>query len=141
MRIEITRRSLVVGVVGAGIAAPLVGRPGEQGLDHRRRRAFETLVEAVYGRQAVAARHGQSSAADRLAQVYDAALPARRREIDGVLDELVAARLAHRTTAERRAVISGWAAAGGDRRATAARALALAGAAFGPTDRPLAAVI
>jgi hypothetical protein len=141
IRVALTRRSLLV-LAGSAATAPVLLRlVGERGFDGERRVAYEALCEALLVARALPDRTGASGAADRLADVYADALPARRREIDLVLDALIAARLAHRHAAERLQVLREWAAAGGERRATAARALDLAGAAFGPADRPLPVVV
>jgi hypothetical protein len=73
--------------------------------------------------------------------LYADALPRRRQEIDDVLDSLAQAGLADRRPADRIALLRQWAAAGGERRALAARATALAAAAYGPADRALPVVI
>jgi hypothetical protein len=77
-----------------------------------------------------------------LSVLYGDALPGRRREIDVVLDALSDARFARIDTAARIRVLRRWTAAGGERRALAGRALALAAAAYGPADdRALPVVI
>jgi len=130
----LTRRSLLAAVGAAALAPPLWRSLQERGYDRDRRRAYEALVTAL-------ADHGSlprdAGAADRLAEIYRESLPRRRREIEQVLDALSRARVEKRTPAQRVALLRHWAAAGGDHRALAARALALAGAAYGPAERPL----
>ena len=138
MRGALTRRSLLAAAGAAAIAPPIVRLLGERGYDRDRRRAYEALVEALADHGALPADGG---AGDRLAAIYRQSLPRRRREIDAVLDALTRARLADQTPAERVALLDDWAAAGGERRALAARALALAGAAYGPAERPLTVAI
>src|SRR4051794_26997972 len=130
----LTRRSLLAAAGAAALAPPLWRSLQERGYDRDRRRAYEALVAALadYG-----ALPGDAGAGDRLAQLYGESLPRRRREIDDVLDALAHARLDKRAPSDRVALLRMWAAAGGERRALAARALALAGAAYGPTERPL----
>ena len=134
----LTRRSLLAAAGAAALAPPLWRVLQERGYDRDRRRAYEALVAALADHGALP---GDGGAGDRLALLYRESLPRRRREIDAVLDALAEARLADRTPAQRVAVLRGWAAAGGERRALAARALALAGAAYGPAERPLTVAI
>lgn len=111
----------------------------ERGYDGDRRRAYEALVQALVADGALPG--GGGDAGDRLAALYRDALPGRRREIDSVLDKLARANLARKPVSERLSLLRAWSAAGGERRVVAARALALASAAYGPADRPLTVVI
>ena len=133
----LTRRSVLAAAGAAALAPPLVW-VGQRGYDRDRRRAYEALVAALTDHGALPADGG---AGDRLAALYRESLPRRRREIDAVLDALAQARLADKTPPQRVALLREWAAAGGKRRALAARALALAGAAYGPAERPLTVAI
>jgi hypothetical protein len=111
----------------------------ERGYDADRRRAYEALVQALLAHRALPG--GGGDAGDRLAALYRDALPVRRREIDAVLDTLARANLAQKPVPDRLRLLRDWSAAGGERRVVAARALALASAAYGPADRPLTVVI
>lgn len=136
-----TRRTLLLAGLAAVVAAPAARLLGDRGYDPERRRAYEALVEALLDHGSLPGRASEArAAADRLAELYADALPARRREIDAILDA-IGGNLARRSKAERVALLRDWAAEGGERRALAARATALAGAAFGPADRPLTVVI
>ena len=139
----ITRRTLLLGALAtAAAAAPVWQFVRERGYDRDRRQAYEALVEALSDVRALPATTADAPAAgDRLEALYADALPRRRREIDAVLDELARAGVAQRSPSERIALLREWAAAGGDRRATAGRALALAAAAYGPADRALTVAI
>ena len=138
---KLTRRSLL-GAAATAVAVPsLWGLIRERGYDRDRRRAYESLVDALVEHGALPRGGGASAPGDRLADLYRDALPRRRREIDGVLDRLASARFADKRPAERIDLLRRWAREGGDRRVLAARSLALAGAAFGPADRPLPVVI
>ena len=134
----LTRRSLLAAAGAVALAPPLWRALEERGYDRDRRRAYEALVAALADHGALPADGG---AGDRLGELYRASLPRRRREIDAVLDALADAKLADKTPARRIALLREWAAAGGERRALAARALALAGAAYGPAERPLTVAI
>ena len=134
----LTRRSVLAAAGAAALAPPLVRLLGERGYDRDRRDVYEALVAALADHGALPADGG---AGDRLAALYRESLPRRRREIDAVLDALAQARLADKTPPQRVALLREWAAAGGKRRALAARALALAGAAYGPAERPLTVAI
>lgn len=134
----LTRRSLIAAAGAAALAPPLWRPFQERGYDRDRRRAYEALVAALADHGALP---GDAGAGDRLAELYRESLPRRRREIDQVLDALSRARLDKRPPGERVALLKDWAAAGGERRALAARALALAGAAYGPAERPLTVAI
>jgi hypothetical protein len=114
----------------------------QRGYDRERRRAYQALVEALLdaGKLPGVPREA-TQAGDRLASVYRDALPRRRGEIDAVLDALADARIAEQRPAQRLQTLRRWVAAGGERRALAARAVDLASAAFGPADRPLPVVI
>jgi hypothetical protein len=141
-RANLTRRSLLVASAAAAVALPLARTLQERGYDRERRNAYEALVESLVAAGALPATGGEHGAAgERLTALYREALPARRREIDAVLDGLVDARFPQLPRDRRTEALRRWAAAGGDRRVLAARALALAGAAFGPTDRPLPVAI
>jgi hypothetical protein len=135
---SLTRRSLLAAAGAAALAPPLWRTLQQRGYDNDRRRAYEALVAALADHGALP---GDAGAGDRLADLYRESLPRRRREIDQVLDALAHARLAERTPKERVALLRDWAAAGGERRALAARALALAGAAYGPAERPLTVAV
>jgi hypothetical protein len=139
---QITRRTLLL-AAAAGVVAPTVLRRARQrGYDDDRRRHYEALVEALLGAGALPGTAAEaSSAGDRLAALYADSLPRRRREIDAVLDGLAQAKLARLHPPERIALLREWAAAGGERRVLAARATALAAAAYGPSDRPLPVAI
>jgi len=140
-RAHLTRRSLLAGAVAAAAAAPLWNLLRERGYDRERRRAYDALVDALTDHGALPHGGQRTTAGERLAALYDEALPRRRREIDAVLDGLVQARFAQRTRPDRIATLRRWANEGGDRRVLAARALALAGATSGPADCPLPVAI
>lgn len=141
-RAMITRRTLLLGALATAAAGPALGLLRERDGARDRRRSYQALVDALIGAGALPGPpSAASAAADRLTALHAASLPARRREIDAVLDGLDRAQLARLAPPERLALLRGWAAAGGERRVLAARALALAGAAFGPADRPLPVVI
>jgi hypothetical protein len=138
----ITRRTLLLAAAGAAMAPVALRVARERGYDRERRRSYRALVEALLVTGALPGSPADAaSAGDRLGALYADALPRRRREIDAVLDALAQARLAQRAPAGRVALLREWAAAGGERRAIAARAIALASAAYGPADRPLPVVI
>jgi hypothetical protein len=138
----ITRRTLLLATAAALAAPPVLRLVQLRGYDRDRRAVYEALVEALLDADALpGTAAGAPAAGDRLAALYAEALPRRRREIDAVLDGLAEAKLAHRSPAERIALLRQWAAAGGERRVLAARATTLAGAAYGPPDRPLPVVI
>lgn len=139
---QLTRRTLLLAAVAAAATPPALHLLQERGYDSERRRAYEALVEALLAAGILAGGpDGARAAAGRLNALYGDALPRRRREIDAVLDDLRRAGLAQRTPAERIELLRGWSAAGGERRTVAARAVALASAAFGPADRALTVVI
>lgn len=139
---QVTRRTLLLAAVAAAAAPPALRILHERGYDRDRRRAYEALVAALLATGALpGGAEGARAAGDRLDALYAGALPRRRREIDAVLDELARARLARRAPQERIALLREWSAAGGERRAVAARAVALGSAAYGPADRALPVVI
>jgi len=140
-RAYLTRRSLLAGAAVAVATPPLWGLLRERGYDRERKRAYEALVDALTDHGALPHGGERTTAGDRLAALYHEALPRRRREIDAVLDGLAQARFAQRTRPDRIATLRRWAHERGDRRALAARALALAGATSGPADRPLPVAI
>ena len=133
---RLTRRSFLGAAAAAVLAGPALHLARERGYDRDRRRTYAGLVEGL-----IAAGALPDGAPGRLADVYADALPRRRREIGGVLDALADARLAQRAPAERVALLREWAAAGGARRALAARAVDLAAGSYGPGDRALPVVI
>ena len=140
MRPTLTRRTLVLAALGALSAAPAIGYLGRR--ERNGRDAYQAIVEALIDHGALPdAPAGAASAADRLSALYADALPARRREIDRVFDELAAADVAGMNKRERIALLRDWAAAGGEHRALAAQATALAAAAYGPPDGALPVVI
>ena len=140
MRPTLSRRTLVLAALGALSAAPVLGYLGHR--DSGGRDAYEAMVEALLDHGALPdPARGAASAGARLSDLYADALPARRREIDEVLGELSRSGIARMNTRERVAVLRGWAAAGGERRALAARATALAAAAYGPAGGALPVVI
>ena len=139
---RLSRRSLLLAAAALVAVPPVLrlGRPERPGPDPLRE--YQALVEALLLARALpGSPAGARGARDRLAAHRREALPGRRAEIDGVLAGLAGARLANREPRERIAELRRWAAAGGERRVLAARALALAGAAYGPVDRPLPVVI
>ena len=141
-RAKLTRRSLLASAALAAAAPPAYRLLRERGYDRERRRAYRALIDALLRAGALpAAANAAPAATDRLGEVYATALPRRRTEIDAVLDALGRAGFADLAPRARLGLLRRWAAAGGERRVVAARALALAGAAFGPADRPLPVVI
>jgi len=131
VRSTVTRRTLVLAAVAAAATGPAVNLFWRRGRDGERQRAYEALVEALLDHGALP---DAASPGNGLSDLYACALPARRREIDSVLDGLVDAKLTHIPAHERVAHLRRWAAAGGERRALAAHALALAASAYGPSD-------
>ena len=141
-RAKFTRRSLIASAAVAAVAPTAYRLLRESGYDDERRRAYSALIDALLVAGALPAEANAAPAATaRLGQAYAAALPRRRAEIDAVLDALARARFADLAPHGRLRLLRRWGASGGERRMTAARALALAGAAFGPADRPLPVVI
>jgi hypothetical protein len=127
----VTRRTVVLAALAAAVSGGAVDLFRRRGRDVERLRAYEALIQALLDNGALP---GAASPGDGLQALYATALPARRREIDAVLDGLVDARLTRISRHERVAHLRRWAAAGGERRALAAHALALAAAAYGPID-------
>jgi hypothetical protein len=138
----LTRRTFLLAALAAAAAPSALRFARRRGYDVDRRRAYQALVEGLLAAGALPDPPASAPAAgERLAGLYADALPRRRREMDDVLDELARADLPRRAPADRVALLRDWAAAGGDQRILAARATALAAAAYGPTDRALPVVI
>jgi len=131
VRSTVTRRTLVLTAVAAAASGPALNLFWRRGRDVERARAYEALVQALLEQGALP---DAASPEYGLSDLYARALPARRREIDSVLDGLVDAKLTRIPAHERVAHLRRWAAVGGDRRALAVHALALAAAAYGPAD-------
>ena len=139
MRAPVTRRTAVLGALAAALAWPVLGRLSPTGSPRLRQQTYAALVAALVD-------HGALPAAapprESLASVRSDALPLRQKEIDDVLDALERAGVSRRPPRERIQLLRAWSAAGGERRALAARATALAAAAYGPADdRSLPVVI
>jgi hypothetical protein len=139
----LSRRRLLLAVAGAALAGPAVARLAGGDAGAARARVREALVEALLDHGALpGAAADAPAAAERLRAFRAAALPARRRELDAALDALGRAGLPQLSPAARIRLLRRWAREGGERRAVAARALALAAAAYGPDDgHPLPVVI
>ncbi len=120
----LSRRALLAAAAGMAVAGPLALERLASVRAPERRRTLSALVEAVGGSD-------PDAAATRLIADYRTSLPSRRAAIDEIVASLEKAGFVDRPVAERTALLRTWA---GDEhtRAFAARAIALAGTAYGP---------
>src|SRR4051812_11531157 len=121
----LSRRALLAAAAGVVLAGPVALDRLTSARAPERRRTLAALVEAVGGAD-------PDAAATRLLADYRGSLPSRRAAIDEIATSLEKSGFVDKPAAARAALLRRWA---GDEhtRAFAARAIALAGTAYGPT--------